>query len=161
MSTKLGNKKSQIWTGISLFLLVVLLIASYKFKSFLIPAADFTIQVDPACDLRKGACTAKLPEGGIVRFSIEPKSMPLLKSLKLQLKLEGVEVEKVKVAFVGVDMDMGFNQVTLEAVDQYQYEGNGLLSICTRTKMEWEARVMLYTNNGLVVAPFRFYTIKP
>ena len=132
----------------------------YKFKDFLSPEAAMIATLDESCDLREGQCSSTLPSGGKVVFSIQPKNIPLISPLQLDVEIEGVKVSNIDVDFIGIGMDMGYNRSRLKEVDKTHFTGSGMLSICARSKMEWEARVSLQTEKGLIVVPFRFFTIK-
>jgi hypothetical protein len=64
----------------------------------------------------------------------------------------------VQVDFVGVDMDMGYNRPSLTEAGPGIYRGEGMLPICVRDRMAWEARLLIGTPAGLLAAPFRFET---
>jgi len=154
------KKTSHLWTIIALLVLVILLTVSYKLKDLLEPSISATAELDTACDLRKGMCTSDLPGGGKVGFAITPNSIPILRPLELQVVTEGVNVSKVEVDFIGVGMDMGYNRPELKAEDARHFKGKTIIPVCVRSKMDWEARVLLHTDHGLVMAPFQFYTQK-
>lgn len=113
---------------------------------------------DPSCDLRLGPCRAAFPSGGEVHFGIAPRTLPVMQPLTLTVALAGLDVTAVEVDFAGRDMDMGFNRVGLAARGDGLYLGEGMLPLCTRERMAWEARVMLHRADGLRVASFRFET---
>jgi hypothetical protein len=117
--------------------------------------------VDPSCDLRAGPCTSTLPGGASVTFSIEPRSIPVVRPLQFEVDLQGLEAKGVQIDFSGVDMNMGFNRPTLQEQAPGHYTGEGRLPVCVRDAMEWEARVLIETDDGLVSAPYRFITVKP
>ncbi len=154
------NRYSEIWTVIAFLVFGILLVASYKLKDTLRPNISVTAELDATCDLRKGSCTSKLPNGGKVSFSISPNDIQILKPLTLILKTEDVEASKVEVDFIGVNMEMGYNRSKLTEVEKNKFIGTGYLPVCTNKRMDWEARVILQTDEGTVVAPFRFYTVK-
>jgi len=157
-SSASGNKVSSIWTIIALLVLGVILVASYTLKDILQPDVTEAAALDESCDLRKGACTSKLPHGGTASFSITP--IQLLKPLTLHVKTNNVDVSSVQVEFVGIDMEMGFNRSKLIKEGENSFKGLGVLSVCVRDRMDWEARIFLETNRGVIVVPFRFYTLK-
>lgn len=153
--------KSNLWTIIPLVVLVLLLIASYLVKGKLAPEATATLNT--SCDLRKSMCSVALPGGGKAMLSIAPKTIPVMKPLTLQVFTEGVSASAVEVVFVGIGMDMGYNHTKLEAADTKtgnHFKGTIIIPICTQSQMEWEARVLLQTSRGEIVAPFRFYSQK-
>ena len=62
--------------------------------------------------------------------------------------------------FAGVSMNMGYNRPRLERTAPGRWEGEGMLSVCIRERMDWEARVLLYLPGKVLAVPFRFDTIK-
>lgn len=155
------KKSSHLWTIIAVLVLAILIVVSYKLKDILKPGVTASATLDESCDLRKGACTSALPTGGKVTFSIDPNDIPILRPLQLKVEIEGVEVvSKVEVDFIGIGMEMGYNRPALKAVDKTHFSGRAILPVCVRAKMEWEARILLHTKKGLIMAPFRFFTLK-
>lgn len=112
----------------------------------------------PGCDLRLEACTAHMPGGGRVHFSIEPRSIPVLRPLDLTARIEGLDPQSVEVDFAGTDMNMGYNRIALKPVGEGGWKGQTTLPVCVRSRMNWEARVLLHTDAGIMAAPFRFDT---
>jgi len=157
---KTSKKQSNLWTIVALLALVLLLSVSYKLKDMLKPGIAAKAELDESCDLRKGACTSRLPGGGKVTFSIKPNTIPILRPLKLDVKVSGVDVSKAEVDFSGIGMDMGYNRPELEPVTKNEFMGKAILPVCVRSRMDWEAKVLLQTPRGLISAPFRFYTHK-
>lgn len=154
---KAGN---HLWTVIAFLVLAVLLTASYKLKDLLKPGVTTTVELNANCDLRKGKCISVLPGGGKVSFSISPDNIPILRPLQLEVDVEGVAVSGVEVDFIGLGMEMGYNRPSLSAVTKTHFSGDTILPVCVRAKMDWEARVLLQTKKGVIMAPFRFYTLK-
>lgn len=154
------KKSGQLWTIVALLVFAILMVVSYKLKDFLEPSVSASAALDESCDLRKGACISVLPDGGKVSFSLRPNDIPILRPLKLQVKTEGVKASTVEVDFVGIGMEMGYNRSTLDKDGDNQFTGTAVLPVCVRSKMDWEAKVLLKTDDGLVMAPFRFYTTK-
>lgn len=160
MSIPDSNKSSQLWTIIAALVLVILLTVSYKLKDLLKPDVTATAVLDESCDLREGVCTSELPGGGNVSFAINPDDIPILRPLELEVKIHGVSVSRVDIDFAGIGMEMRYNRPQLTAERKNFFKGKAILPACVRTKMDWEARVLLQTDNGLIMAPFRFYTLK-
>lgn len=132
----------------------------YYFKDYFKPQVAHTLEWDTKCDLRSGSCKSQLPNGGVVQFEITPKNIPLLKPMTLDVTIAGAEVDSVEVDFAGVSMNMGFNRTRLEATEEGKFSGIITLPVCVRNRMDWEADVMLETDAGIIVAPFRFETVK-
>ena len=132
----------------------------YYFHDYFEPEASMTVQADPSCDLRTGGCELPLPGGGLVSFSIEPENIPVMQPLQLDVAVRGIEVQGVEVDFTGVDMNMGFNRSGLAETTPGHFRGESTLPVCIRNRMDWEARVIIKTKSGSIVAPFLFYTVK-
>ncbi|MES9903062.1 MAG: hypothetical protein ABW168_10300 [Sedimenticola sp.] len=150
-----------LWLLAGLLFAAVAGVAVYKVRPLLNPQIDLLAALDRECDLRAGPCSSELPGGGRITFAIEPRSIPLLKPLQLQVDVEGVPVESVAVDFVGIGMEMGFNRPKLTALSTGRFTGEGMLPVCVRDAMEWEARVLVQSEQGLAAAPYRFITVKP
>jgi hypothetical protein len=127
----------------------------------LYPDLVMEIPADPACDLRSGPCASSFGDDASVLLSIEPRDIPLVKPLQIEVDLQGVAADRVEVDFSGVDMDMGFNRVKLEALGGGRYGAKGILPVCVRDSMEWEAKVLINTPEGLASAAYRFFTVRP
>jgi len=140
--------------------LAVLLIVALVLRLWplLHPTVVALAQPESPCDLRLGDCRAAFKDGARVTFGILPRSIPIMTPLKLDVRIEAVEPTAVEVDFVGVDMNMGFNRVKLTALGEGRYRGQGMLPVCVRASMIWEARVLLHTSRGIMAAPFRFET---
>ncbi len=153
--------KIALWVAAGLLFAALTAAAVYKVWPILFPEIAATAPLNPDCDLRAGPCTVEFSQGGKVTFGIVPETIPVVKPLTLNVALEGLEAERVEVDFAGVDMEMGFNRPQLNATGAGRYSGPGMLPVCVRSVMEWEARVLIYTKSGIMAAPFRFSTISP
>ena len=149
-----------LWGVVGLLLVALAAVAAFKIKPLLYPEVAISVAVDSSCDLHQGPCITKLKDGRQVNFSIEPRPIPLVQPLKLQVELVGMEAESVAVDINGVDMNMGINRPQLQRESGQRYSGEGMLSVCIRDSMEWEAKVLLDTDEGLISVPFRFVTNK-
>lgn len=161
MMETLNKDNRLLWMVAGLLLAAVCAVAVYKAWPVLFPEISQSAAVDPDCDLRAGPCVTHLDDGGRVSFAIEPREIPTLKPLRLQVAVEGIDAGKVEIDFAGVDMNMGFNRVKMEPAAEGEFTGNGTLPICVRDAMEWEARVLVSTRQGLLSVPYRFITVRP
>jgi hypothetical protein len=152
-----SNTSRWLWGG----LLPLLVIAGLGLGLWLRPEPQVTRTAPlPDCELRRGPCTATLSPGETIRFGIEPRDIPCLKPLQLSVRLTGLKADEVEIDFHGVDMDMGFNRLRLQEQPDGGFAGKGMLPVCVRESMEWEARVYVRNEDGQVMAPFRFVTFK-
>lgn len=145
------------WIALALLALSSAL-AVYRFWPLLHPPLAAVAVRDPDCNLHAAPCTAAFPAGGTVGFDIAPQPIRPVTPLRLQVTIAGLEVRAVAVDFVGVEMNMGFNRVSLTERETGIYVGQGMLPICVRTRMDWEASVLIETPQGILAAPFRFET---
>jgi hypothetical protein len=145
----------------TLLLAVVAVVAIYTAWPLLFPEVAQRAPLNPNCNLRAAPCSVVFPDGAEVTFSIQPDSIPVVAPLKYEVLVQGMEADGVIVDFVGVDMNMGFNRAQLNRTEAGRFVGDGMLPVCVRDVMEWEARVLIDTVDGLMEAPFRFVTTKP
>ena len=149
---------ASLWLVLALVTTALIATLVYKVWPLLNPPLSALAALDPGCDLRAGPCEARFAEGGLVRFAIDPRDIPTSVPLQLSVETTGLDVQAVEVDFAGVDMYMGFNRVALPRVREGRHMGQGMIPVCVRSRMTWEARVLLQTPSGLLAAPFRFDT---
>ena len=154
-------KHGTLWALIGLLILAVCGVALYRVWPMLHPNIAVQIPADPRCDLRAGPCVSRLDDRASVSLSIEPREIPLVKPLQLRVELNEILATGVEVDFSGVDMDMGFNRIRLEPAGQGVYTAQGILPVCVRDAMEWEAKVLISTEAGLKSVAYRFVTVRP
>ncbi len=152
------RKSIIFWLSFSLLLGTVAILAIYRAWPLLFPKITETAPLDPQCDLRVSACTSFFPSGAQVRFQIRPKTIPVLKPLALEVQLESILPQGIEVDFSGTDMNMGYNRATLERKENNRWVGQAVLPACVRDHMQWEATVLLRTEEKILAAPFRFST---
>ncbi len=133
--------------------------AWWYFQDYFQPPEAEVLPLD-GCDLQQQACRRTLPGGGELEFSITPRPIPLVSPLKLQVRVNGLEVRRVEVDFSGVSMNMGYNRPKLQKVGEGVFEGEGFLPVCIRQRMDWEARVLLYLPGRVLAVPYRFDTVR-
>ncbi|MEW8626206.1 MAG: hypothetical protein AB2551_10665 [Candidatus Thiodiazotropha sp.] len=150
-----------LWLVLGVLLAALTLVAIYKAWPILFPQINQSAVIDPGCNLREAPCVSSINHEVKVGFSIEPREIPLVTPLRLAVEIDGVAVERVEVDFAGVDMNMGYNRVALQAVAEGHYEGEGMIPVCVMDSMEWEAKVLITTKQGLLSAPYRFVTVRP
>ncbi len=145
---------------VALLLFGIAAVIGYKLNNATQKSVTLLAASNPDYELRNGPCRAELPAGGSIEFSIEPRSIPLMKPLSLTVNVHDIEVSAAEIDFVGIGMNMGYNRPQLKQVSSNRFEGSTTLPVCILQRMEWEARLLLETDKGTVMAPFRFYTDK-
>ena len=147
-----------LWALAAGLLLTLLAVAGFKLWPMINPQVVTTLPFDPGCDLQSGPCVTEMPNGERVTLSIEPRPIPLVEPLQFQVKLDGVEADKVFVDVQGLGMNMGINRPQLQQQSAEQFSGEGMLPVCIRNSMEWEVKVLMETEKGTIAVPFRFVT---
>lgn len=140
--------------------MAVCLVAVFRAWPLLFPQASITLLPDPACDLRSGPCTTAIDAERSVSFAIAPSEIPVMKPLQLRVSLQQLQADGVEIHFNGVDMNMGFNRVQLSRTGENLFEGKGVLPVCVRDAMEWQADVLISSDEGLISVPYRFITVR-
>lgn len=149
-----------LWGVAGLLLVAVCAVAVNRVWPLLFPEVAVSAPADPSCNLRAGPCTSSLDSNSRVSFAIEPREIPLVKTLQLRVELQGLEAQQVEVDFSGLDMNMGFNRFKLSPMGEGVFTGEGILPVCVRDAMEWEAKVLIKTPRGLAAAAYRFITVR-
>lgn len=137
--------------------LALLGVIGYQLAPLLDPKTDLTLPLS-SCNLGRHACTATLPDGGRLEFSIEPRPIPPLKPLRLQATFSGVEVREVAVDLAGAEMQMGYNRPRLERQSggDERFTGEASLPVCVTGSMAWNVTVIVDTGKAILAVPFRF-----
>lgn len=158
------------WGGKALWLAAGLLaaaaggVAAYKAWPLLHPEVVAEAPLDFTCDLHKGPCDAHLPGGGEVRLDITPRPLRTMVPLTVAVQLRDLTASAVELDLQGVDMNMGYNRPALAPQGDGRdgrFVGSAMVPVCVRDIMEWQARVLIHSDRGLLAAPFRFSTAKP
>ena len=148
-----------LWPLAVLLALVVLGTAGWKARELLHPHATVTATV-PSCDLQIGPCAARLADGRGVILTMSPRPVVALKPVHVRVRVAGVRASRVVIDFTGVNMEMGFNRFVLKP-DGAAYAGQAILPVCTRSRMQWRAEVLVQSTEGVLAFPFRFATVRP
>lgn len=161
METAAAHRPFTRRSAVAIAALAVVSAFAYVAQARLSPPAPITLAADPACDLRAGPCGLGLPGGGAIRLALAPRRLPVMEPLAITVVGEGVVLGDVSVSFEGVDMNMGVNRFVLGAEGDGRFVGSGVLPLCVRNRMQWQAVVLAETDRGPLTAPFRFETIAP
>lgn len=149
-------RKSLLVDAAMILALILIGAIGYKLSPLLLPKADLFVQPDAGCDLHRAPCSASLPGGGRLSFSLSPRPIPVATPLDVEVALEGLEAERVKVDFAGVEMSMGYNRPTLRAITAQRHVGQATLPVCVTGRMLWQATVLVESGGQRIAVPFRF-----
>lgn len=146
-----------LWLGVGLLALAVAGLFAYKYSQSQndLPVVSGTLS---SCDVQQGPCSAVIDGVGTVTLTIAPRPIPLVEPLTINVETSIPAVQDVDVDFSGVDMNMGYNRFGLKSLGEGRYDGVGMLPVCVRNRMTWEAKVMLTMSDAVYVVPFRFDT---
>ena len=149
---------------IILVLAVPLLVALYFGRGLLQESAESVVfPVVAGCPLHLQACSVQLPQGGEVNFEMNPKQPDPNKPLQLTATFQQLQPLSGEVLFEGKEMYMGYLQYRLmpqpDAEGLVQFQGEGSLSICTRSLMSWIARLKIKLEGVTYEIPFEFETL--
>ena len=147
-----------IVVGILLFTAVTLLIYVQFFHQSQEIIERATL--NPECNKAEFPCSVNLKNGGSVQLTISPQPVEVMKPLKVQIKLNRVEVKRVVAQFNGVGMNMGMNRYIFSKESDGSFLATVTLPVCIRNRMEWDAEIHLETDRGIIIAPYKFETIK-
>ncbi len=157
------QRSTLLWGVVAVLAIAVAVVVILKAWPLLNPRVSERAPLRPECDLLSQACSVRFASGAEVGLDILPRGIPAVHPLELRVNLEGLPVpQQVEVDFAGVDMAMGFNRAALSydaAADAWT--GQGMLPVCVRDRMTWEARVLLRYPDRLLAAPFRFVSLRP
>jgi hypothetical protein len=147
-----------LWSIAGLLAAALTITVAVKLSPLLNPPQEINLPLDAACDLHQGPCAISLPGGGRLEFAIEPRPIPALKPLRLEVRTTGFKADSMEVDFAGVDMKMAFNRPRLEPGKEGLFTGQTSLPVCVRDKMSWQATVLVESDGKQIAVPFRFET---
>jgi hypothetical protein len=154
------RRTNLLWAVLGTLPIAVAAVLLYQAWPMLYPEVAARAPLNIGCDPGTGPCAVVFEGGGEVTLDIRPQGIPVVEPLQLKVTINGIESDGVELEFAGVDMNMGFNRVSLERAAPGHFVGKGVLPVCVRNRMTWEARVLLHTSAGNLVAPFRFDTYR-
>ena len=115
--------------------------------------ASQAVVVESSCDLRQQACDLDL-HGQHLQFIVEPRNFQALTPLTLTLHAPSPSVTAASVEFEGLNMDMGYNRVLLQAGADGHFNATAMLPACTLERMQW--LIHLRVDNGREITDYRF-----
>jgi hypothetical protein len=139
-----------------LLALAVIAVIGYKLAPQWRTGAETTLPPVADCDLHRGPCRSGLPGGGSLSLEIAPRPIPVVRSLQVRVRLEGIEAARVEIDFAGVSMDMGPNRRPLAAAGGGLYQGEAALPVCVSGRMQWRATLLVDTAQGRLAVPYLF-----
>lgn len=147
-----------LWIITLLLFVAIAIIAGYKYRYSQQKLPVIKAPLRTSCDLHKTACSVAVAKVGTVTLNITPHPIAVVTPLQITVQADIKGIRHVAVDFRGVDMDMGFNRFELKGTKAGTFEGEGMLPVCVRSRMTWEARVLIQQADDIISVPYRFDT---
>lgn len=117
---------------------------------------DATPPATVACDVGRAACEFTLAgDSQPASIDFSPRPIPTMRPITVTLRLPRDAPVTAALDFQGVDMDMGFNRITLRRDAEGVLRGEALLPVCVTGAMRWHAELQI---DGRPLARFSFDT---
>ena len=133
--------------------LIVIIALGYWYKSQ--PIAAQRLVVDH-CQIANETCHITLDQQRSISIDVLPKGMPLTQALWIDVKTKNWQADAVRVVFEGIEIDHHLPAYHLVKQNGHQFSGKGFLSLCSLSKMHWNAHFILDAGSEKyeVVLPF-------
>ncbi len=112
------------------------------------------------CDLHNKACSVNLKNGSVITLSIIPKTIPLMKPIKLNVTTKGINLEKLSLKVFATNMNMGLIEKSLKRVKKDTYKGEITLPACIVGNMIWNVNIIANEPSKSLGATFVFQTTR-
>lgn len=112
------------------------------------------------CDLHQQTCHAQYANAS-ASLTLNPQPIPIAKPLQVEVTLQNITTDKLKLDISGINMYMGYNRVVLQADanNPNQFKGQTMLAFCTNEVMYWQLTLLAYQADGQVTQiPFKLET---
>lgn len=117
------------------------------------------------CALHLETCSASFPQGGQMRFAINPGQPSPTDTLRLHASFERMEPQVVGVRFEGIDMNMGYLEHYVFDLQKKKvgdnavsFSGDAGVFVCSSNLMRWLVLVEVQVGETRYEVPFRFET---
>lgn len=80
----------------------------------------------------------------------------MVQPLGVEVRVNGIAVDKAEIDFAGVDMNMGYNRPQLASAGGGRFAGSASLPVCITGSMAWKATVLLESGRQRISVPFSF-----
>lgn len=145
----MNNKLYSLVVG---FLIIVIALG-YWYKSQPIEAQRLAVD---NCQIANETCHITLDQQRSISIDVLPKGMPLTQALWIDVKTKNWQADAVRVVFEGIEIDHHLPAYHLVRQNDHQFSGKGFLSLCSLSKMHWNAHFILDAGSEKyeVVLPF-------
>ncbi|MDD2383858.1 MAG: hypothetical protein PHN18_06665 [Sulfurospirillaceae bacterium] len=112
------------------------------------------------CNLNTEHCEVALIDNSSLRLDIEPKPIPLMKSITFRVQIEDASLPFIEATLFATNMNMGLHTFKLFSKGDGLYEGEGMLPTCIVGNMIWQTNIVLNKPTQSIGATFFFQTGK-
>jgi hypothetical protein len=158
---KPNNIKSAIFQiGVVLFVVIGYFLIDFSslYQSFK-GEAKFITQASN-CDLHESSCTIEIQDGTKFELEINPKSIPLMQSIKFSIKSNKTDLNELYLNIYATNMFMGDFNLPIKNLGNGNYEAIGTLPTCPIGDMKWNADIRIEKLDKIIGARFQFKTDK-
>lgn len=153
-------KNAILQIGIVLFVVVGYFLIDFSSLYQFFKGEAKLITQNSTCDLHKSSCKIEIQDGTTFDLEINPKSIPLMQSIKFSIKSNKTELKELYLNVYTTNMLMGEFNLPLKNLGNGNYEAIGTLPTCQVGNMKWNADIRIEKLNETIGARFQFKTDK-
>lgn len=112
------------------------------------------------CNPNTEHCEATLTDTSLLTLDIEPKPIPLMKTITFRVTLENTTLPFIEATLFATNMNMGLHTFKLFSKGNGLYEGEGMLPTCIVGNMIWQTNIVINKPTQSIGATFFFQTSK-
>lgn len=159
------KKTNNIKSAIIQIFIVLLIVVGYFFIDFSSLYQSFKgeakfVTQDSSCDLHQSSCIIKIQDGTTFELNVNPKTIPLMQSIKFEIKSNNKELKDLHLNIYATNMFMGDFNLPIKNLGNGNYEAIGTLPTCPVGNMQWNADIRIEKINKTIGARFQFKTGK-
>jgi hypothetical protein len=155
-----SNARRSLLTDFAILLALAAVAAiGYVYSPLLLPKSDVSVRPDPGCDLNRSVCRASLPDGSQVELGLSPQPIPVVRPMKIDAQVMGpaaAGVDRIEMDFAGVNMNMGYNRITLSPAGKGRFTGETSIPVCISGRMTWRGTLIVTTDRQHITVQFVF-----
>ncbi|SMN00082.1 hypothetical protein SPONL_1063 [uncultured Candidatus Thioglobus sp.] len=142
-------------TVVALVLLTPMLLLSFVALEPDIRQTDKQIQVRD-CEISRAVCHFDLDGKTQIKINILPRGLPETELLRITLDTQGEQIDQADIIFEGIEIDTITPEYPLYKIMDTQFKGKGFLVVCSLSKMNWIAHLIINKNNTTWKVSFPF-----
>ena len=146
---------NNLFSIISIIVIFVIVYFAGQFLSKSEPATEQVVYIDsPKCSPAISSCNMLFGGGEIVLHFLQQPSA--LMPFDVEVLTKNFEAEKVSVAFVMNNMDMGVNAFNLDHYSKETWRVKAILPICSLARSDWVVELRVKYKDKVLRADYAF-----